>query len=191
MSWGSHPRSPPRLAPQQVMSVSHRESGGPYQRLMVRVEQLVREALDVPANYAVLFMQGGAHAQFSAVPLNLASPAADGARSSLLSTRHRPAQRGSRRGGVPRVGTGAGGRDPPPGPVAPIAALHASPHPRTVSGSRQIGATSAVLAPSPLAARPASPRRAPLDVAHRHGLLGAEGRDRARKVHPGRVGRFR
>ena len=31
----------------------------------------VRETLDVPANYHVLFMHGGAHGQFSAAPLNL------------------------------------------------------------------------------------------------------------------------
>ena len=39
----------PEAPGMSVMSVSHRESGGPYQRLMVRVEQLVREALDVLA----------------------------------------------------------------------------------------------------------------------------------------------
>ena len=50
---------------------SHRETDGPYQRMQQRVAQQVRAALDVPRGYEILFMQGGAHAQFAAVPLNL------------------------------------------------------------------------------------------------------------------------
>ena len=34
-------------------------------------EQQLRAMMDIPAEYKVLFMQGGAHGQFSAVPLNL------------------------------------------------------------------------------------------------------------------------
>eukprot|EP00966_Prymnesium_polylepis_P169329 3915308-Prymnesium_polylepis.2 len=34
--------------------------------------QQVRDVLDVPRGYHVLFMHGGAHGQFAAVPLNLA-----------------------------------------------------------------------------------------------------------------------
>jgi len=55
-----------------VMSISHRETDGPYQRLQARVESQVRAVLDVPSDYRVIFMQGGAHGQFAAVPLNLA-----------------------------------------------------------------------------------------------------------------------
>lgn len=54
-----------------VMCISHRETDGPYQQLQKRVADQVRAALDVPDNYHVLFMHGGAHGQFSAVPLNL------------------------------------------------------------------------------------------------------------------------
>src|SRR6516165_7379884 len=36
-------------------------------------EALVRELLGVPANYRVLFLQGGATGQFAAIPMNLAS----------------------------------------------------------------------------------------------------------------------
>ncbi|KAL1528861.1 hypothetical protein AB1Y20_010184 [Prymnesium parvum] len=61
---------------QSVMSVSHREPNGPYQKLAAKVMQQVRDVLDVPSDYHVLFMHGGAHAQYAAVPLNLAGATA-------------------------------------------------------------------------------------------------------------------
>ena len=61
----------PETPGMSVMCVSHREHGGPYQQLQARAELQVRVALDVPDDYHVLFMQGGAHAQFAALPLNL------------------------------------------------------------------------------------------------------------------------
>ena len=36
-------------------------------------QALLRELLEIPDHYQVLFMQGGATAQFSAVPLNLSA----------------------------------------------------------------------------------------------------------------------
>jgi len=39
-----------------------------------RAEADLRELLAVPANYKVLFLQGGATAQFAAIPLNLGAP---------------------------------------------------------------------------------------------------------------------
>ena len=53
------------------MEMSHRDAGGPVQNEMMKCTELVREMLNVPDDYHVLFMHGGAHAQFSAVPLNL------------------------------------------------------------------------------------------------------------------------
>ncbi|MGP8033726.1 MAG: 3-phosphoserine/phosphohydroxythreonine transaminase [Steroidobacteraceae bacterium] len=53
-----------------VMEISHR--GQPFLALARESEALLRELLALPADYKVLFMQGGASAQFSAVPLNLA-----------------------------------------------------------------------------------------------------------------------
>jgi phosphoserine aminotransferase len=53
-----------------VMEVSHR--GTDFIELAARSESTLRELLDVPANYKVLFLQGGATLQFAAVPLNLA-----------------------------------------------------------------------------------------------------------------------
>jgi phosphoserine aminotransferase len=60
-----------------VMEVSHR--GKAFVQVAQDAEADLRELLAVPRNYKVLFMQGGAAAQFSLVPLNLAraSSAAD------------------------------------------------------------------------------------------------------------------
>ncbi len=54
-----------------VMEVSHR--GKPFIDVARQAEADLRELLSVPANYKVLFLQGGATAQFSAIPLNLAA----------------------------------------------------------------------------------------------------------------------
>lgn len=53
-----------------VMEVSHR--GKPFMAVAEEAEALLRELLGVPADYRVLFLQGGARAQFAAVPMNLA-----------------------------------------------------------------------------------------------------------------------
>jgi len=53
-----------------VMEVSHR--GTDFIELAAQSERDLRALLDVPANYKVLFLQGGATLQFAAVPLNLA-----------------------------------------------------------------------------------------------------------------------
>ena len=52
-----------------VMEVSHR--GKAFEQLMAEAEADLRELLAIPANYQVIFMQGGAWAQFAAVPMNL------------------------------------------------------------------------------------------------------------------------
>ena len=43
----------------------------PVQTMMLETEAKLRQVLEIPDNYRVLFMHGGAVAQFSAVPLNL------------------------------------------------------------------------------------------------------------------------
>jgi len=53
-----------------VMEVSHRSKA--FIRVAGEAEELLRELLAIPANYKVLFLQGGATGQFAAVPLNLA-----------------------------------------------------------------------------------------------------------------------
>lgn len=52
-----------------VMEVSHRSKA--FLQLAAEAEADLRELLAVPANYKVLFLQGGAAGQFSAVPMNL------------------------------------------------------------------------------------------------------------------------
>jgi phosphoserine aminotransferase len=55
-----------------VMEMSHR--GKAFVGIAEQAEADLRELLAVPANYKVLFLQGGATAQFAAVPYNLAAP---------------------------------------------------------------------------------------------------------------------
>ncbi|MGX8882806.1 3-phosphoserine/phosphohydroxythreonine transaminase [Methylovorus sp. SPW-M1] len=52
-----------------VMEMSHR--GKEFMSIAAEAEADLRELLAIPANYKVLFLQGGAHAQFSMIPLNL------------------------------------------------------------------------------------------------------------------------
>ncbi|MBQ5504257.1 MAG: aminotransferase class V-fold PLP-dependent enzyme, partial [Oscillospiraceae bacterium] len=52
-----------------VMEMSHRSKV--YGEIFARVKQSLREVMNVPETHEILFMQGGATAQFAAVPLNL------------------------------------------------------------------------------------------------------------------------
>ena len=52
-----------------VMEVSHR--GKPFMETAAEAEQDLRDLMGIPDNYKVLFLQGGATMQFSAIPLNL------------------------------------------------------------------------------------------------------------------------
>ncbi|KKO50487.1 3-phosphoserine/phosphohydroxythreonine aminotransferase [Arsukibacterium sp. MJ3] len=52
-----------------VMEISHRSK--PFIKVAAEAEQDLRDLLQIPANYKVLFMHGGGRGQFSAVPLNL------------------------------------------------------------------------------------------------------------------------
>ncbi|MGN0557551.1 MAG: 3-phosphoserine/phosphohydroxythreonine transaminase [Acutalibacteraceae bacterium] len=54
---------------QSVMEMSHRSKV--YQSIIDAAEALVRELMNVPDNYKVLFLQGGASSQFAMIPLNL------------------------------------------------------------------------------------------------------------------------
>ena len=55
-----------------VMEMSHRSKM--YLKIYEHAEKGLREVMNVPDNYKVLFLQGGATLQFSAVPLNLMAP---------------------------------------------------------------------------------------------------------------------
>jgi len=52
-----------------VMEMSHR--GKAFVDIAARAEAGLRELIQVPANYKVLFLQGGATLQFAAIPMNL------------------------------------------------------------------------------------------------------------------------
>jgi len=57
-----------------VMEISHRSKA--FLQTAAEAEADLRELLSIPGGYQVLFMQGGASAQFSLVPLNLTRPQA-------------------------------------------------------------------------------------------------------------------
>ncbi len=52
-----------------VMEMSHRSPA--YEAIITEAEALLRKVMNIPDNYKVLFLQGGASTQFAAVPLNL------------------------------------------------------------------------------------------------------------------------
>ena len=52
-----------------VMEMSHRSKV--YEEIIEEAERDIRELLDIPDNYKVLFLQGGGHTQFAMVPMNL------------------------------------------------------------------------------------------------------------------------
>ena len=52
-----------------VMEMSHRSKD--YEAIINEAEALVRELMNVPDNYKVLFLQGGGSSQFAMIPMNL------------------------------------------------------------------------------------------------------------------------
>ena len=55
-----------------VMEMSHRSA--PFQKIIDEAEEDLRDLLSIPENYKVLFLQGGASQQFSAIPMNFSDP---------------------------------------------------------------------------------------------------------------------
>lgn len=52
-----------------IMEMSHRDK--PFMQVAAEAEADLRTLMNIPANYKVLFLQGGATAQFSFIPMNL------------------------------------------------------------------------------------------------------------------------
>src|SRR6187402_2266117 len=52
-----------------ILEVSHRSKV--FEDVLARAEADIRQLADVPSNYRVLFLQGGASLQFTMVPMNL------------------------------------------------------------------------------------------------------------------------
>ena len=63
-----------RSSGMSVMEISHRSKA--FVRVAQEAEASLRRLLAVPDNYRVLFLQGGATAQFAAIPMNLAQAGA-------------------------------------------------------------------------------------------------------------------
>src|SRR5215471_5048425 len=57
-----------------VLEISHRSK--PFDEIIQGAEADMRALAGIPANYRVLFLQGGASTQFSMVPMNLLTPGA-------------------------------------------------------------------------------------------------------------------
>ena len=55
-----------------VMEISHRSAA--FVAVAEQAERDLRELMGIPQNYKVLFLQGGATGQFTAIPLNLTAP---------------------------------------------------------------------------------------------------------------------
>ncbi|KAG2319206.1 hypothetical protein Bca4012_054532 [Brassica carinata] len=55
-----------------VMEMSHR--GKEFLSIIQKAESDLRQLLEIPSEYSVLFLQGGATTQFAALPLNLCKP---------------------------------------------------------------------------------------------------------------------
>jgi len=52
-----------------VMEMSHRSKV--FQEILTTAEQDLRDLMGIPANYKVMFLQGGAYQQFAMIPMNL------------------------------------------------------------------------------------------------------------------------
>ena len=66
-----------------VMEMSHRSKA--FETIITEAEADLRELMGIPDNYKVLFLQGGAHLQFSAIPQN-------GRKTSEIQIRHRTSE---------------------------------------------------------------------------------------------------
>ena len=52
-----------------VMEMSHRSRA--FENILNEAEQDLKDLMQIPDNYKILFMQGGAHLQFAMIPMNL------------------------------------------------------------------------------------------------------------------------
>ena len=52
-----------------ILEISHRSKE--FEEVIIETEKLVRELMNVPTGYSILFLQGGASQQFAMVPMNL------------------------------------------------------------------------------------------------------------------------
>ena len=55
-----------------ILEISHRSKT--FESVLAKAEADIRTLAGIPANYKVIFLQGGASMQFSMVPMNLLTP---------------------------------------------------------------------------------------------------------------------
>src|SRR5207248_2412801 len=55
-----------------ILEISHRSAT--FEAILEQAQADIRRLADVPSNYRILFLQGGASLQFSMVPMNLLAP---------------------------------------------------------------------------------------------------------------------
>src|SRR2546423_4162614 len=83
-----------------VMEISHRSKT--FDEIIGRAESGIRELLNVPDNYRILFLQGGASLQFSMVPMNFL-PAGGNADYIVTGSWGKKAVKEARRGGTVQI----------------------------------------------------------------------------------------
>jgi phosphoserine aminotransferase len=108
-----------------VLEWTNLDSGGPshpgvaapgqkLQEMMLATEAKLRKVIAIPSDYRVLFMHGGAVAQFSAIPMNLLG--SDGAQADYIDSgfwSRRSAQEASKYGDIKTIATFVGDSAPP------------------------------------------------------------------------------
>src|SRR3990172_3867575 len=102
-----------------VMEMSHRSKH--FEAIIGQAEADLRTLLGVPADYTVLFLQGGATTQFAMAPMNLL-PAGGAADYILTGAWARAALKEAAKFGAARAAGASGGADFDPGPPPPAPA---------------------------------------------------------------------
>ena len=74
-----------------VMEMSHRSKA--YQAIIDTAEADLRDLMQIPQNYKVLFLQGGASQQFAMIPMNLMKNVESQTTLSQASGQRKPARR--------------------------------------------------------------------------------------------------
>ena len=90
---------------ESVMEMSHRSKE--YGAIINEAEALLREIMNIPDNYKVLFLQGGASTQFAAIPLNFMNGSGKAAYVITVHWAKKAAQEASRYGEVNIVASSA------------------------------------------------------------------------------------
>ncbi len=92
-----------------VMEMSHRSDE--FVAIASKAEQDLRKLMNIPDNYKVLFLQGGASLQFSAIPLNLLKGTADYLDTGIWSRKALSEAKRYEQAGLGKINVVASGKD--------------------------------------------------------------------------------